>query len=292
MTENTDWDALLDERLSESRRRQRDEAQAAEPPPGPEAAEQVLDRIRTAAENGEIPASEAAPQDAPPPPGEAPARPYVPPPPPPPRPRERPPGSRREGPVAHSPEAGDRPQLPYHHRHRLNSDRLKQAAFWLLLLVFLAGGILLTFWPQLLEHLRLGEKRVTPPISAPKENEPAPPRKEPDNEEPGLRIGPYEGPTGEPGGELPAELPKEDPPPAELWPPEGSKPKKPEKEPPPVPKDVPRIDIKLPELPKLPAPPRPFNAPDPWKITPPRPPAAPRPPAPPKPKKKASKPSD
>ena len=50
--EKVDWDAMLERRLVESRERQRDEAQAAGPAPGPQAAEQVIEKLRTAAENG------------------------------------------------------------------------------------------------------------------------------------------------------------------------------------------------------------------------------------------------
>ncbi|MHC4917061.1 MAG: hypothetical protein ACYTGB_16400, partial [Planctomycetota bacterium] len=59
MPEEVDWDALLDQRLTESRQERRDERQAAEPPPGPEAAQQVLEKIKTAAENGTLGAEDA-----------------------------------------------------------------------------------------------------------------------------------------------------------------------------------------------------------------------------------------
>lgn len=296
MTEDTNWDALLDERLSENRRRQRDDAQAAEPPPGPQAAEELLDRIRTAAENGDLPGSQPAPEDAPPPPPpspEAPSKPYLPTSPAPPRPRRRRPSSVDLHPIAYTPETADWPGRTRRHHHRLNLHRLKRVAFWLVLFLLLAGGILLTFWPGLLKDLGFRDEPLTPPIIDAKDEKPKPPPKKPEKE-PGPRTGDPGPGSKEPKGRLPEELPREDPPPPELRQPEASKPgTEPEKKRPPLPvDDILRTAPKRPALPKMPVIPGPFSGPDGSKITPPGPATAPKPPLPPKPKKKISKSPD
>ncbi len=286
MTENTNWDALLDERLSENRRRQRDEAQAAEPPPGPEAAEELLDRIRTAAENGDLPGSQPAPEHTPPPSHEAPSKPFLPASPGHSRPRRRKPSSARLHPIAYTPEAADWPGRPRHHHHRLKLHRLKRVAFWLILLFLLLGGIVLTFRPELLKDLGFRDEPLTPPITDTEDKRPKPPPK-PD-EEPGLRSGGPDPVSKEPEGKLPEELPREEPPPPELRPPEVTKPAKaPEKKRPPLPADdILRTAPKRPALPKIPVIPGPFSGPDGSKIIPPGPFSAP------KPKKKTAKSPD
>jgi len=67
--ESIDWDGLLEDRLTQSDQRKRDEAQASEPPPGPEATRELLERLLDAAETGELRTSETPTGDGPVTPG-------------------------------------------------------------------------------------------------------------------------------------------------------------------------------------------------------------------------------
>jgi hypothetical protein len=67
--DSVDWDSLLEQRLNETGQQRRDEEQASEPPPGPEAARELLDRLLDAAESGELRTATAG---QPPPPASTP----------------------------------------------------------------------------------------------------------------------------------------------------------------------------------------------------------------------------
>ena len=130
--DGTDWDALVDKRLAEVRRDQRAEAQAAEPPPGPEAAAEVLNRIRAASGSAGKPTERIILPEAEPP-EEAAASP---------------------GPSS-VPEQRRR-------RHRFSWQRAKRVLFFLVLLALFLGGLCLTFSPQLKALIRfLGPDRDT-----------------------------------------------------------------------------------------------------------------------------------
>ena len=258
--DGTDWAALVEKRLAEVRREKQAEAQAAGPPPGPEAAAEVLDRMRAASEAAGKPTERIVLPEAIPPEGDS-AFPS--------------PSSVPEQPFDCA--QGREPVERRRRRHRrLSWHRVKRPLFFLVLLALFLGGLCLTFSPQLKALIRfLGPDRDT------SENGlilPEPPAEQPKQPK-------------EPKSPVPAPAPEK--PPAPVTDPAQAGRTRPEPDPgakrepaakPPEPKAPP--EVRMPPEPKMPAeppvPPEPAKPVDPATMpAPPKPPEAPKLPVPP-----------
>lgn len=236
--DSVDWDGLVQERLDEKSRRERSAERAAEPPPGPEAAERVAERLRSAGLAG-VPDADRAAETPPLPPGA---------------------------------DGGFPPRQHHrhhqHHRRHLSLHRLRRAVFLALLAALLVGGFVLTFWPEIRAAFFERETPVLPlvPAGEPKALEPSGPEKAPAPEpspapaaaptqdQPAVRTERTDPDKEHPRPELPERLPPEGP---------GSRPPAAA----PTAPSAPDTRAPAPPLPEPPEPPRP-PAPPPAPRTP------------------------
>ena len=264
-----DWQSIVEQRLAEARRSRLAEQQADQPPPGPEAAEKLVERIRAATGAGAGAEPPPDPQDVP-----AAADGFA-------EPSDPAGGSRSDETSANAMNPVPR---GHRHHHRLSRRNLKRNFFYLVLAVLFIAGILMIFWPEWRKlwhfvgpgeesfvggEVILDDKKKKPAEPAGKQPDPAPPA----------------GTTGAPSEPKP--LPEKAPPP-EIRPAGPTSAPKPEplKAPPetrrePFLKRPPEGPVPAGPKPRPPEPPDAGETPNPFKLPePPQPPAEPKPPKP------------